>query len=89
MSKKHSEIINCILELQKENNCTCYLRYNRLTRKIHPIKINRIEGSKIDMEIFPAICTHNVAVTMETKGLLVAEKITEHTSLCKLNLKVI
>ncbi|MGF2714569.1 hypothetical protein ACQUY5_20160 [Bacillus cereus] len=41
------------------------------------------------MEIFPAICTHNVAVTMETKGLLVAEKITEHTSLCKLNLKVI
>lgn len=71
VSAKHSEIVRQIKSLEEENGCTIYLRYHPLTGKIHPIRVDSILDDKVNATFFPAICSHNVAMTMENRNIVV------------------
>jgi hypothetical protein len=85
LSKKQEEIVNHVIQLEKENNCTIYFKYDNHSKKIHPVKIINIGTKKINIEQFPAICTYSIATAMENKGILIAEKISDGLSLYRLN----
>ncbi|MNX51459.1 hypothetical protein D3C86_821190 [compost metagenome] len=69
MTAKQTSIVNKIKDLEKEHGCTIYLRYNPISKKIHPIRIDDIQENEVKVKFFPAICSHNVAMTMESKNI--------------------
>lgn len=76
LTKKQSEIISKVKEIEEETKKSVYFMYNELSRKIHAVTINLKENNEIDtIENKELLCTHNVAMTMENNGILVAETV--------------
>jgi hypothetical protein len=89
LTKKQIEIVDQIKQLENENNCTIYFRYLHSTNKIHPIKLNSVNEKEMNVFVFPYICTHAVATTMEKKGMIIPEVINNDLTLLKLNHEIL
>lgn len=85
LTEKQQDIVEDIRHLEKEHDCTIYLKYDDFTSQIHPIKIESIEADKINITRFFAICTRTDETIMKDKGIFVAESIADGLNLCKLN----
>ncbi|MBD8839463.1 hypothetical protein IFU39_16745 [Paenibacillus sp. CFBP 13594] len=72
LSAKHRDIVSRIKRLEEKYGCTIYFGHHPITEKIHPIKVNSIVDDKINATFFSEICSHNVAMTLENKNIIVS-----------------
>lgn len=74
LTKKQSEIITKVKQLEQETKQTIYFMYNELSKKIHAVTVNVKDNSMIDIiDNKGILCTYNVAATMEDKEIIVPE----------------
>jgi hypothetical protein len=74
LTKKQNEIVNKLKQLESEAKETVYLMFNEFSKKIHAVTIEVTENNEvITIENKGIICTHNVAASMEQKGILLTE----------------
>jgi 2-phosphoglycerate kinase len=76
LTKKQSEIVTKVKQIENETKQTVYLMYQEFSRKIHAVTIQLKENNEIDViENKGIVCTHNVAMNMESKGIVIPEVI--------------
>jgi formylmethanofuran dehydrogenase subunit B len=74
LTKKHAEIIEKVKQIENETKKTVYLMYQQFSGKIHAVNVKLKENNEIDViENKGIICTHNVAMTLQNKGIIVPE----------------
>lgn len=79
LTKKQSEIISKVKQIEAETKQTVYFMFNQLSGRIHAVTVDLKEDNEIQVVNNKGIlCTHNVAHTMENKGILVPEVVGKH-----------
>lgn len=78
LTKKQSEIISKVKQIEAETKQTVYFMFNQLSNKIHAVTVDLKEENEIHVVNKGILCTHNVAHTMENKGILVPEVVGKH-----------
>jgi hypothetical protein len=79
LTKKQSEIIAKVKKIEAETKKTVYFMYNGISRKIYAVTVKLKDNNEIDtIEEKEILCTHNVCMTMENKGIIVPETVGKH-----------
>jgi formylmethanofuran dehydrogenase subunit B len=74
LTKKQTEIIEQVKQIENETKQTVYFMFQQSSGKIHAVNIKLKENNEVAaIENKGIICTHNVAVTMQNKGIIVPE----------------
>lgn len=75
LTKKYAEIVDKMKRLESEQGCQLYFMYNHHSGKVHAVRIDEMKDNGVLYTQFDILCTHNVALTMQNKGVIKSEKI--------------